>query len=138
MYCLKIREENRIYWKNELIHRGNDLPAAEYRNGAKEWYKEGELHRENDLPAIIYAGGQKEWFSNGSRYEIKKYENGTKEYYNIFGRFHRYDGLPAVIYPNGDVEYWVGGKRHRIDGPAVVYGNKQYWFEWGEFKKCIV
>jgi len=43
------------------------------------------------------------------------------------------DNGPAVICKNGREEWYVNGKRHRIDGPAVIYGNKQYYFENGEF-----
>ena len=54
-----------VYKLNGKIHRDNDLPAIEYPDGSKVWYKYGKLHRENDLPAIEYASGTKKWFTNG-------------------------------------------------------------------------
>ena len=65
------------------------------------------------------------------------YSNGTKEWH-LCGKLHRDADLPAIEYSNGDCEYWNYGKRHRLNGPAVIYGNKQYWFINGEFLRCIV
>jgi hypothetical protein len=46
---------------------------------------------------------------------------------NELGDFHRLDG-PAIIWDNE--EWWVDGKRHRINGPACEYvnGTKKFWF----------
>ncbi|RTK96777.1 MAG: hypothetical protein EKK64_03050 [Neisseriaceae bacterium] len=141
MYCLRVISGNKLWRKNGRLHRGNDLPAKEYGNGTKEWRVNGERHRDNDLPAVVYADGEVLFFEYGVEYEILKYENGTKEYLidNGYGEYylHKING-PAVIYFNGDIEYWEYGERHRSDGPAVVIGNKQYWYEFGEFIKCIV
>ena len=47
-------------------------------------------------------------------------------YRNEKGQLHRIDG-PAII--NGDrQEWWVEGKLHRVDGPAYIDGNWQAWF----------
>ncbi|MEI8270109.1 MAG: hypothetical protein WCG45_01955 [bacterium] len=53
------------------------------------------------------------------------------------GVLHRFHD-PAIEYPNGDKEWWFNGKRHRPHGPAVIFGNKQYWFFHGEFVKQFV
>ncbi|RTK97779.1 MAG: hypothetical protein EKK64_00830 [Neisseriaceae bacterium] len=108
------------------------------KSGNKAWSKNGFWHRCNDLPAIEFSNGYKEWWKKGKHYFLKKYENGTKEYYNFKGQLDSCSNEPAIIYSNGDKEYWYNGKRHKSDGPAVIYGNKQYWFEYGEFIKCIV
>ena len=42
------------YNKNNLKHRGNDLPAMEYSNGTKYHYKNGLKHRVNGLPAVTW------------------------------------------------------------------------------------
>jgi hypothetical protein len=73
-------------------------------------------HRVND-PAVIYSNGTREWYVNNFLFNFKK---------------------PSVIYSNGDCEYWHFGMRHRDDGPAVIIGNKQYWYSYGKFEKCIV
>ena len=87
MYEIKGRVENRLhreddlpaieyingtkYWyKNGKLHRENDLPAVEYNNGTKEWYKNGKQHRDNDLPAVEYNDGRKYWYKNGESYEF--------------------------------------------------------------------
>ena len=46
--------------------------------------------------------------------------------YELDGQRHRIDG-PAVI--DGDrQEWWLNGKRHRIDGPAFISGDYQAWW----------
>jgi len=129
------------HWiKNGIIHRRDDFPAVEYKNGCKKWYKLGKMHRDNDLPAWIDPDGRGYFYEFGARYYIEKHENGTKEYYDYYSGYYRLhkDNCPAVVYANGDFEYWQYGSRHRTDGPAVVIGGKQYFFEYGEFIKCIV
>lgn len=64
-------------------------------------------------PAIIHENGTKEWWTHGNR--------------------DRKDDLPAIEYANGDKEWWVEGERHRDNGPAVIYGEKQYFFKKGNF-----
>ena len=93
------------------------------------------MHRENSLPAIENSNGEKEYWENGQEYILE--ENGTKAFIDFHGNLHK-DLLPAVEYSNGDQEWWRWGKRHRENGPAVIIGNKQFWFEDGEFIKCIV
>lgn len=46
-----------VEYRNEKgeLHRDNDLPAIETKNGDLYWYKNGQLHRENGLPAMKYS-----------------------------------------------------------------------------------
>lgn len=81
---------NSIIWRSRasgLIHRPRDLPAIEWRNGCKEWYRHGERHRE-DGPAVIMQDGTAEWWKDGKR--------------------HR-DGGPAVYNGSGRAEWWQNG-----------------------------
>ena len=133
MFCL-ITQKHQKKWKlNGSVHREKG-PALEFSNGEKRWCKNGIMHRDNNLPALEYEDGDKEYWLFGDKYELL--DNNTKEFYYL-GRLHRYL-LPAIEYPNGDKEWWHDGKRHRREGPAVIYGNKKFWFEHGEFIKCIV
>ncbi|RTK95498.1 MAG: hypothetical protein EKK64_06665 [Neisseriaceae bacterium] len=147
---LIMNSEKRTWFKNNKIHRDKLKPAVEYFDGELEYFSFGSkffvdktqyststffiqrgfvqggqavlkmtalLHSFGDLPSVFYKNGTKEW--------------------HFDGKLHRIDG-PAVVYSNLDEEWWYLGKRHRIDGPAVTIGNKQCWFEEGEFQKCIV
>jgi hypothetical protein len=44
-------------------------------NGDKLWFKNGKLHREDDLPAAEYSNGRKEWWVDGDL--IKMEINGV-------------------------------------------------------------
>ena len=72
---------------------------------------------------------------------IESYKNIERHYilnndpFNTSLILHR-SKFPAIEYANGDKEWWYNGKRHRLDGPAVIYGDKKFWFENGEFIKC--
>ena len=108
-----VKTGNYYFDENGKYHRENDLPAIEYANGTKEWYKNGLRHRENDLPAIEMADGTNEWYQNGNR--------------------HRDNDLPAVEWDDGSKEWYINGKCHRDnDLPAIVtyYGSKK-WYENG-------
>ena len=132
-FLYKIHQyESREWIKDNLLHRKNDLPAFEKTNGSRFWYQNGQLHRENDLPAIETLLGENEWYLFNERYIIQ--ENGTKEFIDDYGKLHRSKNLPAIEYSNGDKEWWVKGRRHRENGPAVIIGDKQFWFEDGKFK----
>jgi len=57
-------------------------------------------------------------------------EYGIQSYCNAYGKLHRIDG-PAVI--NGDrLEWWADGKLHRTDGPAVIDGDRLEWWVDGK------
>ena len=142
MFSFLVFENKKVWYLKEeflvpvnLLHRKKG-PAVELKNGDKQWWNYGKLHRDNNLPAVEYSNGDKKWWINDEQYFLQ--ENGTKEFINSYRtgsrELHRRD-LPAVEYPNGDQEWWLWGKRHRLDGPAVIIGNKQFWFEEGEFIK---
>ena len=57
----------KIWYKNGLIHRDNDLPAIMYISGSQYWYKNGLQHRDNDLPAVIYYDGEQKWYKDGQQ-----------------------------------------------------------------------
>ncbi|RTK93559.1 MAG: hypothetical protein EKK64_09885 [Neisseriaceae bacterium] len=117
------------FFRKFFTHRRNDLPAVIYSNGDKEWWYLGMKHREKK-PAVIRANGDQEWWHRDELIYIK-YANGTKEWY-LEGQLHREDA-PAIEYANGDQEWWRFGKRHRVRGPAIIIGNKKYWYVNGEF-----
>ena len=127
--------DKRKEWRlNKKSHRKKG-PAIEYYKGIKIWAINGLLHRSGNLPAVECPSENNEYWEDGQRYLIQ--ENGTKEFYNGFLELSRFD-KPAIEYANGDEEWWNRGERHRKDGPAVIYGNKQFWFEFGEFIKCTI
>ena len=79
--------QGNYYWfKNDLLHREEDLPAVELFDGKKLWYKEGVLHR-NGEPAIITFNEEYMWYQHGL--------------------LHREDG-PAYVWKFifGDVQQW--------------------------------
>lgn len=71
----------KIWTKDGVLHRDNDLPAVIHANGSEEWWFNGKRHRNNNLPAIIKVNGVQEWWVNGIRHRDVK------------------DG-PAVLSPN--------------------------------------
>jgi len=107
------------YWfKNNKLHRDNDLPAViRYNNKEQYWYKNGLQHRDNDLPAIIFNNGHQVWYKDGL--------------------IHRENDLPAIICENGDREWYKKGKKHRdFDLPAIIYINgHRAWYINGQ--RCI-
>lgn len=72
-------------------HRDGDLPAIEYKDGTKIWYKNGVKHRDGDLPAVIFPDGHQEWWVNG--------------------KLHRDNG-PAIIRTEGRIFYFKNGEEH--------------------------
>ena len=101
------------WYKNDLLHRDNDLPAIEYASGDKFWYQNNLIHRDNDLPAIEWDNGDKWWHQNDL--------------------LHRDNDLPAVEWANGDKRWYQFGLRHRDnDLPAAEYiSGYKCWFKSG-------
>src|ERR1700753_3724903 len=97
---------DRIWIKDGLIHRDNDLPASINTCGDQEWWINGKRHRDNDLPAIVTITGDQEWFKNGKR--------------------HRDNDNPAVIYIAnwrclGKYRCWrINNNRNRILGYSDI------------------
>ena len=73
---------------------------------------------------------------NGEQYIVKKYNNGTKCWYNNKGQYHRLGGLPAKEYYDGGKlyhkVYYENGKLHRINGPAYenIDGHNSHNSYW--------
>ena len=138
-----ISKTYQAWYYMDFLHRDKNKPAVVYKNKNKnEFWELGSriVYRKirfkdftetrkinkskkkylisniDDLPAIEYANGTKEWRFNGN--------------------LHRDNDLPAIEYANGDKEWWCLGKRHRNKGPAVIIGNKKYWYKKGQFIKC--
>ena len=56
---------------NDIIINGKVVPAIEYANGTKEYYKNGKCHRDNDpvlgpMPAVECADGGKSYYKDGN------------------------------------------------------------------------
>ena len=62
---IKMISSIEIWYKDDKIHRDNDLPAVILPDGTQYWYKDGKRGRANDLPAVIYADGSQEWYVDG-------------------------------------------------------------------------
>lgn len=136
MYSLSIFKDRRSWVKDRRLHRACIKPALFFKNEPDSWFFDGILYLDRGdflkssnssyvNATYVYKTGMKIWTSY-----VKK-KSGWCEV------IHR-NRLPAVEYANGDCEYWNFGCRHRLNGPAVIYGNKKYFFKDGEFVKCIV
>jgi hypothetical protein len=154
-----ITKKTQYWYTHGVLNRNKGLPAA-ITDIAQYWHVDGNLHRDDHLPAVEFYNGNKEYWYNGYQYfkeeednakqiyilgrnDLKVlhsindeaaviYENGTKEWWTK-GKLHRWKDLPAIEYPNGDKEWWYFGKKHRNNGPAIIQGNKKYWYSNGEF-----
>jgi hypothetical protein len=106
-------------WRNKegQIHRGNDKPAIEYKNGGKEWWINGQLHRGNDKPAVEYSNGNKYWYINGN--------------------LHRENDKPAIEYKNGGKEWWINGEfiKRNYDSNDIIYNDKFFDEDGNEIKQ---
>ena len=148
LYILKDEKEQGKCWKKDNKYHRNKSPALEYDNGYKEWWLNGTRHRNpHEGPAVLLS--ESFYFVFGKQFHVSIHENGTKEIYCYSETYkklvlHSLDQyyIPAIVYANGDEEYWYNGFRHRDDGPAATIGNKQYWFNCGNFVKteslCIL
>jgi hypothetical protein len=100
---------DKLWHKNNVLHREDDLPAAIRSDGTYEWWYNGLRHRNNG-PAYIEP--------NGSRYF---YENGLR---------HRNNDLPAVEEHDGTLIWYTNGKLHREYKPAIMNADYEYiWIE---------
>ena len=57
---------DKFWYKNNLLHRDNDLPAIEFKSGCKFWYQNGKRHRLNN-PAVIFSSGIEIWYNGGEQ-----------------------------------------------------------------------
>lgn len=107
----------KLWYQDNLIHR-EDGPAAEYANGAYEWYLQGHLHRPyKDGPAK----------SDKSGFEYREH-----------GLLHRLDG-PALMSP-WYTKYYRRGVLHNLNGPAMIPSAltkkpEEYWINGTLFSK---
>lgn len=76
---------------NWNIHREDNLPAIEYKDGTLIWYQNGVKHREGNMPAVVFQDGHKEYWKNG--------------------KLHREDG-PAIIKSDGVEFYYRDGAEY--------------------------
>lgn len=83
-------------------------------NGTVEYYKDDKLHRDNDLPAVIDSDGYKIWFNNGIRHRLNapavEGPEGDKAYY-VNGKLHNENG-PALINKFGKEEWHIEGIKY--------------------------
>jgi hypothetical protein len=63
---------NKRWYKDEVCHRDDDLPAIEWSNGSKWWYKDGKLHRVGG-PSMMRSNGTQLWYFEG--HEVTKEQN---------------------------------------------------------------
>ena len=57
------------WYKDDKLHRDDDLPAVIYPDGTMYWYQYDRDHRENG-PADMYADGSIYWWLNGTSYKF--------------------------------------------------------------------
>lgn len=70
----KIYGTGHVCWfKDDVLHRENDLPAIEWHNGCKVWYWYGQKHRENG-PALTDNEGFKQWWIHGTKYSEEEFK----------------------------------------------------------------
>lgn len=66
MKTLEISENGNIsYFKNNKLHRDNDLPSIISNNGDMRWYKDNKIHRENKPAFSSSCGTILLWYRNG-------------------------------------------------------------------------
>lgn len=122
-------KETMIIWTlNGLLHR-RILPAIEYSDGEKRWFRHDILHREEG-PAIECPNGGKRWYRNGKlhREDGPAFEDPSGKAWYYHGDLHRI-GAPALEMKNGDKEWYYHGKLHRLNGPAMERANgRKEWY----------
>ena len=95
---------DKLWYKNNKLHREDDKPAVENANGDKTWYKNGKLHRE-DGPAIEYPDGDKYWYLDGKLYtEVEYNKKIHKISYNIKGKLVSEDTIDEAL------KFWINNK----------------------------
>jgi len=63
-------ESYRMWHRNGMLHRKYG-PAYECDSGTNCWYYKGKLHRDGGLPAKEYSNGRKEWYKHGVLQKIE-------------------------------------------------------------------
>ncbi len=123
---------NKRWYRDNELHRDDDLPAVELINGNKIWFQKGQRHRENDKPAVELSNGTKVWFQYDQAHRDNdkpaiEYANGDKLWLQK-GIEHRDNGLPAVMMADGTEEFWVNGEKipNNFVTPYELYLTKNY------------
>jgi hypothetical protein len=71
----KIVEPTSTRWyKDDKLHRDNDLPAIEYHNGRKVWIQNGKWHRVSG-PAVVRLHDIVEYWVNDIQLTKEEWEN---------------------------------------------------------------
>lgn len=72
-----IREDRTVYFKNNIVHRDDDLPAEIFKESEDYkvlyYYKNGKIHRDDNKPAIIHI---KLINNNWEDYKLEYYQYG--------------------------------------------------------------
>jgi len=122
------------------FHRDGDLPAVEYKDGKKEYYKHGKLYdpetnQEKPMVKITpkpgYPGHKdvQVTYPDGTIEYGIEYPTGMMEYRNKKGQVHRDGDKPAVIEPGGGKVWYKNGIKSRDnDLPAAEYPHAKYWY----------
>jgi hypothetical protein len=69
-----------------LQHGGTNMRQGKIidEHGDTRYYKDDQLHRDDDLPASVWAGGDKLWYQNGKQHRLAgpaiEYANGSNLY----------------------------------------------------------
>lgn len=101
------------FFRNDELHRDEDLPAVYDSIGNKKFFKNGELHRDGDKPASI---------------EIDPTDSFKKYVWKKHGSTHRDGDKPAIIELDGGrkiYKYYFQDRLHREgDKPAIIHYDK--------------
>ena len=63
--CYINENGTKVYYRNNLLHSDDDLPAIEFSDGDKRWYRKGFIHRIGGH-AVEYSNGEKLWYLFGN------------------------------------------------------------------------
>jgi len=129
------------------LHRDNDEPAIEYKDGKKEYYKHGVeyIPKGKEKPTIKKTPYIHGFNGNHAGYNIEiTYSDGTvingfenldgdMFYLDDRGRRHRDGDKPAAIYASGTKIWYQHDQIHRDgDKPACIRGDgNQIWYKDG-------
>lgn len=151
-----VKGETKFWLNHGKLHRLNG-PSVEGPNNYKEYHINGQRY-ENEYEFMLavarlkliesfksQVNDQSLDFSNPqvvksgifTKYMVGNYLHRTdgparvcdtySEWYYLNKR-HR-DGGPAWYDNIGNFEYWNNGNCHRLDGPAVVHGDRKKWYQ---------
>lgn len=94
----------KLWMRNGVRHRDDDLPAEVWADGSSYWFQNGVLHRTEKLgssftlPAVIMADGSYFWYQNGKLHRADVDPLG--------------DARPAVMHITGAQEWFYEGEKY--------------------------